>query len=334
MSDAKKKNSALPVVIGIVLSAGAAVFLLSRVSFADLWGAMKSADARWFVPALALFFVVFALRAWRWAVLLGGTPFAATWHANVIGYFFNATLPLRVGEIARAYVISRNAKVSMTRALSGVVAERLLDLATVVIMFAWFAQRIPMREAFTRAAAAGSILVIVGVLGGAFVVIKGDAVDRMLRPRLEKRFGVERADSMLGKLLQLRQGLAAVGSPRSLAMSLGLTVLIWIVTVAVAWTCLQAFMPGSFDEAGLVVVTENLGGALPSAPGGLGIVQGFATSALVVPFHVPESLALAFVLVWSFSQTILIIVLGIISIGRVGLSFSEIRDGAQTKTTP
>ena len=332
MSESKNSKTALPVVIGIVLSIVAAVFLLSRVSFTDLWVAIKGADAKWLVPSLALFFVVFALRAWRWAVLLGGTPFAPTWHANVIGYFFNSTLPLRVGEIARAYVVSRNTKVSMARALSGVVVERLFDLATVVLMFAWFAQRIPMREAFTRAAAAGSVLVIVGVVGGAFVVIKGDAVDRMLRPRLEKRFGSERADSLLGKVLQLREGLAAVGSPRRLATSFALTIAVWITTVLLCWVCLQAFMPGTLDEAGLVVVTANLGGALPSAPGGLGIVQGFATSALVVPFHVPSSLALAFVLVWSFGQSVLILVLGFISIGRVGLSFREIRQGAQSKT--
>jgi len=136
---------------------------------------------------------------------------------------------------------------------------------------------------------------------------------------------------MLGKVLQLREGLAAVGSPRRLAMSFALTIAVWITTVALCWVCLQAFMPGTLDEAGLVVVTANLGGALPSAPGGLGIVQGFATSALVVPFHVPESLALAFVLVWSFGQSVLILVLGFISIGRVGLSFTEIREGAQTK---
>ena len=326
-----RKTSWLPVVLGILLSVGAAAFLLSRVSFGELWTAIGAADARWFAPALVVFFFVFGLRAWRWAVLCGGTPIASTWHANMIGYFFNATLPLRIGEVARAYVLSRKTGVSMPRAFSGVIAERLLDLAAVLLAFSWFAARISMRESFTRAAMVGSVIVVVGVASGALVVVKGDAVERMLRPRLDRRFGSARADSMLAKLLQMREGLAAVGSPRRLAAVLVLTVAIWGGTIVLAYLCLRAFLPGSFEEAGLVVVTSNLGGALPSAPGGLGIVQSFATTALVVPFHVPESLALAFVLVWSFSQTILLLLLGAISIGRVGLSFHEIRTGALAK---
>ena len=80
----------------------------------------------------------------------------------------------------------------------------------------------------------------------------------------------------------------------------------------------------------------NLGGALPSAPAGLGVVQGFATSALVLPFGIEESRALAFVLVWTLGQQLVLLVLGFVSIGRVGLSFREIRAAAapSPSTTP
>ena len=329
LAEAKKGNSAVPVVLGVVLSVAAAGYLLSRVAFSALWEALKGAEAWWFVPGAFLWLAVLALRVWRWSVIMGGTPFRPTWHATTIGYFFNSVLPLRVGEIARAYVIARTTTLPMPRALSSVVVERLLDLASVVLLFAWFAQRIPMREAFTRAATAGSVIVIVGVALGALVVVQGAAVDRLLRPRLERRFGAERTESILGKLTQLREGIATIGSPRRLATSLVLTVLVWVGTILVAYVCLRAFLPGAtYDEAGLTLVIATLGGALPSAPGGLGIVQSFATSALVVPFSVPESTALAFVLVWSLSQWLLLIVFGFISVGRLGLSIAEIRAGA------
>lgn len=320
--------------LGIALSIIAVALLLWRVSFRDLGRALASANAIWLLPSAVLFLLMFVFRAWRWSVILGGTPFWATWHANIIGYFFNVTLPLRLGEIARAYVISKNAaNLPMARALSGVVAERLIDLASVVLMFAWFAQTIPMRPAFTQAATVGSIAVVICVVIGVFVVVKGEAVEGFLRPLLS-RVGEARAEALLSKFRQICDGLRTVGSAKRLAQALTLTVCIWGLTILLAAAMLRAFLPESTDLAkpGLVVVMANLGGALPSAPAGLGIVQGFATSALVVPFHVPEGTALAYVLVWSLSQQLALIVLGFVSIGRVGLSFSQIRAGTQVDT--
>jgi uncharacterized protein (TIRG00374 family) len=331
----RPRGSPVAVWAGIGLSVVAVVLLLWRVSFADLWSALGAADTIWLLPCLVLFFVMFLLRAWRWAVLLGGTPLGATWHANVIGYFFNVTLPLRLGEIARAYVISRNTKVTMTRALSAVLVERLDDLATVLLLFARFAARVPMSAAFTRAATVGSVAVAFSVFVGVLVVVKGDSVIRIARPLLQ-RFGETRAEAILTKFGQIRDGLRSVGSARRMAQCLVLTVLVWGMTIVLAAVCLKAFLHGPMDlaEPGLVVVMANLGGALPSAPAGLGIVQGFATSALVVPFGVPESTALAYVLVWSLGQQLILIVLGFISIGRVGISFREIRSGAETAGAP
>ena len=108
-----------------------------------------------------------------------------------------------------------------------------------------------------------------------------------------------------------------------------LTVIVWGGNIVFTSFVMCAFFPTSaaehLNQAALVVITANLGGALPSAPGGLGIVQGFAKAALVVPFHVQEDAALAFVLVWSLGQQLLLIVLGVLSLARVGMTFAEVR---------
>lgn len=326
----RRSKSSVAVWIGILLSVAAVAVLLHRVSFRELGAALASADVVWLVPSALLFLTMFVFRAWRWSVILGGTPFWATWHANIIGYFFNATLPLRLGEIARAYVIARSARIPMTRALSSVLVERLIDLASVLLMFAGFAQRIPMRPAFMHAATIGSVA-IVGCVGvGVFLVVKGEAVERVSRPLVERLIKTK-TDLVFDKFHQVRDALKSISSTRRLAQTLVLTVCVWGLTVLIAAACLKAFLPDTdLAKPGLVVVMANLGGALPSAPAGLGIVQGFATSALVVPFQVPESTALAYVLVWSLAQQLALIVLGFVSVGRVGLSFQEIRTGAST----
>lgn len=316
--------------IGLALSVVAVVLLLRRVSFHDLRVALATADLIWLGPSLGFLFAMFFLRAWRWSILLGGTPLGVTWHANMIGYMLNITLPLRIGEVARAYVIGKNTKVSMASAISAVLVERLIDLAAVVLMFAWFTQRVPMRPAFTRAAELASIAIVLA-LASAVVLVEVEAVERKLVAPLLARFGGARAAKWLRRFHDIRDGLRILGSPARAAQCFVLTVLIWAATIALALVSMKAFLPANatFTPAGFVVVMANLGGALPSAPGGLGIVQGFATSALVLPFGVPESTALAYVLVWSLGQQLVLVLWGLLSMGRLGLRFREVRQGAQ-----
>jgi uncharacterized membrane protein YbhN (UPF0104 family) len=114
---------------------------------------------------------------------------------------------------------------------------------------------------------------------------------------------------------------------------LALTAGVWFATLFVAFFTLMAFKQARMDEVGLVVVLSNLGGALPSAPGGLGVVQFFAKQSLVIPFQVPEDVAVAFAFVWSLSQQIILIILGLFGLVRVGMTFSSVSSSTQANTT-
>ena len=56
------------------------------------------------------------------------------------------TLPARLGEVARAFVVNDRTKIPVAKVLSSIVVERLLDLAVVLGMFAVSAQFIEMRK--------------------------------------------------------------------------------------------------------------------------------------------------------------------------------------------
>jgi glycosyltransferase 2 family protein len=308
---------------GFAVSAIALFFTLRNVNFTELGRAVSGARVLWFVPAVAVFSVAFAMRAWRWSLLMGRAPFWTTLHAMNIGYMMNTTLPLRLGEVGRAFVIGERTSIPMVSAFSSIVVERVLDLAMVVGLFAFFAAYVPMPPSFSRAAFAGGVLVIVMLIIGGILVWQAERTERILRPILE-RF-TKSAAPWLQRFRDLCSGFRAVGSTRRMLLVLVLTVLIWLGGIGCAYFTMGAFLPPVMEQAGLVLVTANLGGAVPSAPGGLGIVQGFAISALVLPFHVPEDKALAFVFVWSLSQQLLLIVFGLIGLGRIGMSFAEVR---------
>jgi uncharacterized protein (TIRG00374 family) len=322
------KGRGWKIAASLVVSAIALWAVLRHVDGADLARAVASARPGWLLLALATLIVMFALRAARWAILLGGTPFWATFHALNIGYLMNSTLPLRVGEVGRAYVVSDRTGVGMARALSSVVVERAIDLASVALLFAACAGRVPMPQAFARAASLGAVAVLVAVVVGAVLLAKAEAIEARVRARLGKRG--DRIASVWNALHEVRDGLRAVGSVRRLGVILALTVAIWVVVILVAYFAMAAFLPPDSDAAGLVVVAANLGGALPSAPGGLGVVQAFAKMALILPFHLPEDPALAFVLVWSLGSQLTSIALGLVGLGRLGMSLGDARRQAQS----
>ncbi len=147
-------------------------------------------------------------------------------------------------------------------------------------------------------------------------------VETLMRAAM-KRIPRLHADRWVGRFHELCDSFRAIGDRRRLAAVLANTALLWLFATLLAFFAQAAFMQPRLDQAGLVLIASNLGGAAPSAPGGLGLLQGAAKLALVGPFGIDENLAVAFIFVWSISQQLTLIALGVVGLGRVGLSLRE-----------
>jgi uncharacterized protein (TIRG00374 family) len=310
--------------LGMVISAVALYLTLRDVDFAAFVQAMATAHAAWFLPGAFLFLGGLAIRALRWATLMGEAPFNITFHAMNIGYMLNMVLPFRVGEIGRAVVIGQRTDVSAATALSSIVVERLLDLAAVVLMFVVFAQFIPMDAVLARAATISAGLVVVLLIGVGVVIWQSARFEGILA-RVLAHLPRVNAQRWLQRYRDFCAGFKLINSGRRLAIVLLTTLGIWLAQILITWFAMAAFLPARMDQAGLMLVAANLGGAAPSAPGGLGPVQFFARTALVVPFNVDPTQATAFVFVWSLAQQLALIVLGMVGMVRIGLSFGQLR---------
>src|SRR3989442_6864563 len=81
------------------------------------------------VPAATL---TFPLRTARWRLILRDVdghrfPWLPLWHATAVGFMANNLLPVRAGEVARAYVARRRLPVRFMTALASIGVERALD---------------------------------------------------------------------------------------------------------------------------------------------------------------------------------------------------------------
>ena len=97
--------------VGILVSIVFLAWALSNEDLGKIAGAIGGANYWALLPALALYFLGVWVRAVRWRVLLRPiapkvSP-AKTFEVVVIGYMANDVLPARIGELVRAYVLSR-----------------------------------------------------------------------------------------------------------------------------------------------------------------------------------------------------------------------------------
>ena len=69
---------------------------------------------------------------------IGPTHFGVAFRTTVIGFAGSFLLPARAGEVIRPYLLARREGLNATAAFATIILERLLDLITVLLLFAWF----------------------------------------------------------------------------------------------------------------------------------------------------------------------------------------------------
>ena len=94
------------------------------------------------IPLLASVLIAtasFMVRAFRWGLLVRDdhgrdVPLRARWDAVAMSFMANNILPLRAGEVLRAYAITRLAPVRFTGSIASLVVERVFDALTLVLL--------------------------------------------------------------------------------------------------------------------------------------------------------------------------------------------------------
>jgi uncharacterized membrane protein YbhN (UPF0104 family) len=93
--------------------------------------ALRDANYFWILLSLLLGFLAYLSRAWRWGFVLDPlgykTPFWHRYHAIMIGYIVNLTIP-RAGEASRSAMLYRSDAVPFSSSFGTIIAERAVDL--------------------------------------------------------------------------------------------------------------------------------------------------------------------------------------------------------------
>lgn len=304
---------------GMALGVGLIVFLLRSVNLDQLGTDFSNADYRFLVIALFAFCVNLYLKVPRWALLLGedAPNFDTLFGAINVGYAVNSLLPLRLGDLVRAYWLRDRAGTSMVRALSTIALERVSDGIAVLLLFLLIAPTVSFPAALRGSAlAAGALFIAVLVV---MVVLAYSATHETRFSGLLRRLHEGRW-SILGKAIdQIVFGLRALHSTRSVLLLVLYTAVIWLANALVLWSVVRAFhLDAPFSAGILGNSVVSLGMTVPSTPGYLGVFDYLIVVTLGL-YGIHKTPALAAALIFHAIAFVPVTIIGIIYIARAGM---------------
>lgn len=317
--------------LGLVVSLVFVLLVVRQVS--DLSRSLTAAQQAnyWYlVPALSVYFIGVWVRAIRWGFLLGPVKSIAArrlFPVVVIGYMANDILPMRIGELVRAYVLGERENVSKSATFATIIVERIFDGVTMVlfigvVLLLHLVPANPELEHIFRLTGG----VFVGVLLLFFAVaLSPGTVNRLLDVMLSG-LTPALAERVAPSLRRFLTGLSVLQSPRAVAATLGLSIVAWLCEAGMYYLLAFGFTGIDLPYYAMVLTTAvaNLGTLIPSAPSYIGTFEWFSVFVLRL-YRIDNALALSYTVVLHIALVVPITLWGLYYWWRFHLSLSAIQ---------
>lgn len=294
----RRRFLSLPTILSFGVAA-AVLFVLStqfNLDWSETWGNIRSINPWLYLLALLLYYLSFVFRGMRWRLLALNAvdteeeretvPSAV--HCSqviLIGWFVNSVVWLRLGDAYRALAFSEDSRNTFSWSLGTVLAERVLDMATVAVVI--FLSVLVLTATSDLAVSQYIIVMAFVMAGGVLAIILsmriyGSKVVRVLPSRLAEAYS------------KFQQGtLGGFKSHLPLMLVLGLAG--WVLEMARLYLVVHAL--GLNIGIALVPIVA-LGHAILSTvptPGGVGAVEPGITGLLLLSLDRSDAASVAIV---------------------------------------
>lgn len=308
---------------GAVISLILVAVILHFVDFHTVAEAVRRANYYILGIAMVLSFLWMALRAavW-WTLLRERAPYKDVFFTISEGYLLNNFLPFRLGELGRAFLLSRKSSLTFMEILPTIVIERAVDLvySALVLLAA-----IPFVVGAQDSAQIGIVIAVVVLAGIAalYLLARNRQWALALFHKLSARWPV--IQRFGGEFLEaFFSGLAVITDGWVFVRFLFWMTLDWIVAIVSYFLIIRAFFPqAEWTWALFGLGAAAFGGAIPSLPGAVGTFEGAFGGALTL-LSGDQSTSLAVALTARLYNYLNSGVLGFIGLAREGQTLSGI----------
>lgn len=319
---------------GVALSVLFLYLALRGLHLDEFWRDIQQTNLLWLVPAIVVYFVSVAVRAWRWGYML--RPFKAITLARMyatvcIGYMGNNIYPARIGEVVRAYTLQRSEGVPIATTLATVFMERLIDG---IVMLGFVLVALPfvpnLNDTARNIVTLASAVFAVGAAVFFGLALAPQSAEKFIggvvRKVLPARFQV----LVMGFVQKFVAGAQCLRRPSDLLVLFGSTVLIWLIETVKYWLIWHGFSANAsyrdlpFVDFMLFNGMVNLSTIVPAGPGFVGTYE-FAGKAVFTTLGIAESLAVAYTLVMHIALWLPVTVLGAYFMLREGMRWADFK---------
>lgn len=227
------KKILLPAVV-VALLGTVVWYLVYRAHFdwANFGRQLKSASPLHIAVGVAVIYLGYIFRSWRWAVFL--RPRTQVNALSLVGTqvvgFTAVALFGRIADLSRPYMIARKVRGGVAEQIAVYTVERMFDLGAAAVIFstglALAPKDLPHHEMFSHVGVFS--LIGVAVLAGfaVFVRVAGERVATVIRTVLR---GVSHglADGVADKIIGFRDGLDVISSVGEFLLAAALSLAMW-----------------------------------------------------------------------------------------------------------
>lgn len=277
----------------------------------------------WVALGISLDLLSYAVQGERWRQLLSSfarVQLRQTVRAIYSGLFANQVLPLRSGELLRAFLISRDTRIDMTRVLTTIGLERLMDGVVLAAALGMVSFYVTLPGEFARAANIFGIVILslsLFFIAGVIYLKRVPVLPEGAHP-LRKR--------IRQKLAPFLEGVRVLGGSPGFYGAAAISSVTPTLQILALWAMGRGYGIGlGIWPMAAVLLIINFGVSLPNAPANVGSYQFFCVLGLTL-FGVEKSRAAGFSIVVHLLLTLPFLILGFLALLRSGLSIAGMRE--------
>ncbi len=272
-------------IIGIIISVGGIYWAFKDFQFQEFANSIQKVNYLYLLLATVILWVSVWFRAirWRWLFRIETLPSTVSlYRAVLMGYFGNNVLPLRLGELMRAYLIGREWNLSKSYVFGTIVLERILDTITLFLFSFLLIIVYPLEGSLIKTIIWISCLTIMAIF--------------ILWIILHHLKNIKGNHRLINGIKQMIDGVLSIKKDVILPVIL-ISILIWSIYCLDVYLLQYAFgFELSFPQILMVLVFSSLALSIPSAPGMIGTYHAAIKYTIVDLFgfasHVGSSFAI------------------------------------------
>jgi uncharacterized protein (TIRG00374 family) len=315
------------VILGILISVILVYLSVRGINLQDVFRDLKNIQIGYVIFFIFLVILMQLLRSYRWGVILqpmGKINQFSLFSVTSVGFLAIASIPARIGELARPYLISKRSSIKMSSALGTILVERVLDSFTVLAIAVIVLFLTDLPPWMIKSSIIFFLIALVMFCFIVFLILRRDKALTLINRILSKLPGkfAHTIDEVIHHFID---GFQIITNIKFLLYLFFLSALVWLVDVLAIYMLLKAFgftlpVMASF----VVMIILIVGIAIPTAPGYIGNWH-FACVLALSFFGLAKAEALSFAVVYHFLSMVIVVVLGVVFLPFNKFSISDMK---------